>query len=397
MEHNKTDSGIHEFEVMRDGSKPVLIRKEPAPKDELITFANEDAPKKGYLFWGLAAIGVLAISFFLGRFMYQLFIFPDTGSPETTAEGGTTARPHVAPAAEDPGRPVRPDLWYGGTHVSALPTAEDEERFRTMLSELVFPGRDTGEPVPPDSILNVRIGIAQLIIASTDRVPHAWEWERVRRTIAAFDHGIPVRQNARMEADLMWTGNRALLVNPGRIRTMSNEELEASLIHEATHAVYDELVREATGYTDLDLLGIHSNCIDWAVMNKFTTEALAFGNEAVWFYRDRPPAHDMRNGNISMPWNRAMFHGREGMERIQEERYCAVLGDPECLHHVSFYTYLYATDEVGREATVNGTYQQCGPVPILYGMNRHEWFYPTDVAPEIVPLWNALQSDWLNR
>lgn len=115
-----------------------------------------------------------------------------------------------------------------------------------------------------------------------------WAWPQVRR--ALMDIGtpsLPLRESIPTNEPpaciaFYETGAELLAFCAAGVARLSEEDLEASVVHEATHIALARLIQERSGYSAKEFAFMMSNCSDVAEEFLFTTEGVAFLNQTAY-------------------------------------------------------------------------------------------------------------------
>lgn len=115
-----------------------------------------------------------------------------------------------------------------------------------------------------------------------------WAWPQVRRALVDIGtsslpllESIPTSEPQNCIA-FYETGAEKLAFCAAGVSRLSDEALEASLVHEATHVALARLIQERSGYSAKEFAFFMNNCADVAEEFLFTTEGVAFLNQAAY-------------------------------------------------------------------------------------------------------------------
>lgn len=288
-----------------------------------------------------------------------------------------TAAPTSVPTPTGPEMNPRPRLWFMGIPAPIKDRPEDAALYEKLFvdaEKTVLISPDIGTPMKDEAALGTIAEAQRLILGETP--PAAmWQWGEVRQAVADFGRRIPIRDGGEDPSGLKVSEydsiHNVLLVFPAQLRRRDAEFAASMLVHEATHVVVYARMREMSSFTLKDLFDLHISCTDFGVLAVSATEYLAFRNQARWSF-DRPA------GRAALD-----VHPSQGVLRLA---LAAESGrDPEYSAYAGF---------IRSYAMRNGAFAQvhnlCGPVVMIRGPRRGQFFFPSDLEPRLlVPFFNV--------
>jgi hypothetical protein len=271
---------------------------------------------------------------------------------------------------------VRPQTWLGKPH-PPTPTQDLVRQFKDWY-EYAFAEGDV-YPKPPQTTTDrevlTHIEAAKKLIAAQRALTQGWRWPDVQKTVASMGSAkLPIEvihdgpPGGRGAYDLMeW-----IVIPRAGFLALPIERAAQVIVHEATHALFAQLVTERTGWSGSNLNALCDFCSDFDLGFDVATEALAHVNEVAWWMaRNRVPVSELS------PSKRQLLDAAAQFRRQTSAA-------PPFAHLL----HAYASEVNSMPGKRVGSF--AGPRLILQGRYQGEYFYPSDVDPNLlVPLFNS--------
>lgn len=268
---------------------------------------------------------------------------------------------------------MRPKRWINKPAPTA-PLRED----RLVYDKLVrtTPGEidpHNGKILTDPAVLDL-IQKAQKLVAAQGKLTGAWSWDEVAQTVASLGKDIQIvttpTDDLRATFQYLPVSN-SLQISTGSIKKMSLHAIASGLVHESTHVVFLGEALRMTGFTRMEYMWISQRCQDVSIADTFADEAMAYQNQAAWCAADGHAC-----GDSVVPGSILDTALKAHAGRLEDRRELAQ----------KFATFAVDNSKTACDK-VNGMHMTCEPMAIVRGHKRGSFFFPTDVAPEIlVPL-----------
>ncbi len=202
-----------------------------------------------------------------------------------------------------------------------------------------------------------------------------WAWREVRQAISEIGTSIPLRES---DPDHQSQGCLAFYeVVFGRlafcangIARMSDADVEAVLVHEATHIALARMVTARSEYSASELTALVSYCADVGEEFYFTNETLAFFNQTAYLGERTSESFSLlyREDENVRAARDALLHPRTVAERYYAERIVWYINQP------SENPYRY-----------NGG-RRCGQLVAVRGAHQGEYVLSLDFSAQVAQL-----------
>jgi len=168
-------------------------------------------------------------------------------------------------------------------------TADPElTRFETFLAkksqmiekdkEILFDRTDSEFKLLTDRVVLKTIEDAKkLVLKHQEAVKRLWAGEEILDKVSQLGKTIPIRECANPDLHMAWQDNM-LLVNSKHLLEVDIRHNAASLVHELTHAVFDERLAKMSSFTQTEIVVQVLYCKDFRERFFFYNEILAYTN-----------------------------------------------------------------------------------------------------------------------
>jgi hypothetical protein len=207
---------------------------------------------------------------------------------------------------------------------------------------------------------------------------HAWAWDEVIDRLGALGTEIPIRiplAQAELGCTFLFTLDTNTLfacvdnLQQGlRQAPERHVEFEATLAHEMTHAAHLRRIRTYSGFTGLEIKSFQEHCSNLNTQMMYMAETLGNFNGAAYYaaYGSLDAAVSWGTDPTILDIYR-LFSGAPGAER-------------------NFMRALVSYVAWAQSHLPPRPSQRCNPMVMLRGPHAGEYFFLSDVTPEIVPL-----------
>ena len=231
--------------------------------------------------------------------MYQK-IMTELQTPSNAQPRGAIETPTTPPALEPipgpPSPPVQRDEHVSLSHLSpswmVLPERPSELEQRAYES-MALAGRDASFTATRTQRA-VHVREERRFYDARDRIlarptPYGlWAWPQVRQALVDIGSlSLPLLESVPAEEPrgciaFYQTGIEQLAFCAAGVTKLTDTDLEASVVHEATHVALVRMIQERSGYSAREFSYLTSSCSDVAEEFLFTTEGIAFLNQAAY-------------------------------------------------------------------------------------------------------------------
>jgi hypothetical protein len=239
-------------------------------------------------------------------------------------------------------------------------------------------------PIRPFSQSLTAVAERDRIIAACARVQrvlmvaNAWEWNAVREVVGQIGRSISLVQSIEQPGEprgmiMSWVqAANVFTFWPRAIREATEYDLETTVVHEATHAVFGARLSAFTGYDHLELAAIGDACRDVGGQMSLADETNAILNETAYGYRAGTSPADRDSGMHDLPITMGF-----AAKVLQGDM--SALRDfmTDMMRYIAATRYHNAVNPIGS--------MRCWPSVSIRGQNAGKLFLASDVAPRLVP------------